>query len=133
MLESTFSSDLRERLQNYTAFEAHSVKDTIISDMDFIEKYLLETIIQEQEILQLLNEEKLQTQEVQSNIVQASNVDSVVMENTCFRKENSNLETAFRKSVKESGLNSKTKDMHATKYKISKAKERCMTYFRSLH
>ncbi|GJR81742.1 hypothetical protein Tco_0152527 [Tanacetum coccineum] len=26
-----------------------------------------------------------------------------------------------------------TKDVHAIKYKMSKAKERCMTYFRSLH
>nr|GEW60931.1 hypothetical protein [Tanacetum cinerariifolium] len=28
---------------------------------------------------------------------------------------------------------SKTKDVHAIKYKMSKAKERCMSYFRSLH
>ncbi|GJW44520.1 hypothetical protein Tco_0073319 [Tanacetum coccineum] len=28
---------------------------------------------------------------------------------------------------------SETKDVHAIKYKMSKAKERCMTYFRSLH
>ncbi|GJX70278.1 hypothetical protein Tco_0307449 [Tanacetum coccineum] len=35
--------------------------------------------------------------------------------------------------VKEISLDSKTKDVHAIKYKISKAKERCMAYFRSLH
>ncbi|GJT08704.1 hypothetical protein Tco_0843166 [Tanacetum coccineum] len=41
--------------------------------------------------------------------------------------------TASSKSVKECSLNSETKDVHAIKYKMSKAKERCMTYFRSLH
>ncbi|GKD35586.1 hypothetical protein Tco_1251095 [Tanacetum coccineum] len=30
-------------------------------------------------------------------------------------------------------MNSETKDVHAIKYKMSKAKERCMTYFHSLH
>ncbi|GKD55275.1 hypothetical protein Tco_1288662 [Tanacetum coccineum] len=55
------------------------------------------------------------------------------MENTCFGKENSNLETASNKSVKESRLNFATKDVHAIKYKMSKAKERCMTYIQSLH
>nr|GEW72019.1 hypothetical protein [Tanacetum cinerariifolium] len=52
-------------------------------------------ILHQQEIQQLLNEKKLQTQEVQSNTVQDLNVDSVVMKNTCFRKENGNSETAF--------------------------------------
>ncbi|GJZ61464.1 hypothetical protein Tco_0617601 [Tanacetum coccineum] len=55
------------------------------------------------------------------------------MENTCSEKETSNSERAFNKSVKESSLDSKTKDVRAIKYKMSKAKERCMTYFRSLH
>ncbi|GJU63689.1 putative ribonuclease H-like domain-containing protein [Tanacetum coccineum] len=45
----------------------------------------------------------------------------------------SNSETAFYKSVKESSLDFETKDVHAIKYKISKAKEKCMTYFRYLH
>ncbi|GJY23676.1 hypothetical protein Tco_0397334 [Tanacetum coccineum] len=56
-----------------------------------------------------------------------------VTQNTCSGKENSNFETAFNKSVKESSLDSETKDVHEIKYKISKAKERCMTYFCSLH
>nr|GFA33701.1 hypothetical protein [Tanacetum cinerariifolium] len=47
--------------------------------------------------------------------------------------EDSNSVTASSKSVKESSLNSATKDVHAIKYKMSKAKERCMIYFRSLH
>nr|GEZ84395.1 hypothetical protein [Tanacetum cinerariifolium] len=44
----------------------------------------------------------------------------------------SNSESASSKSVTESSLNSATKDVHAIKYKMSKAKARCMTYFRSL-
>ncbi|GJU64815.1 hypothetical protein Tco_1246650 [Tanacetum coccineum] len=42
-------------------------------------------------------------------------------------------ECASSKLVKECSLNSETKDVHAIKYKMSKAKERCMAYFRSLH
>ncbi|GJW77964.1 hypothetical protein Tco_0139646 [Tanacetum coccineum] len=56
-----------------------------------------------------------------------------VIQNACSEKEDSNSETASSKLVKECSLNSKTKDVHAIKYKMSKAKERCMTYFRSLH
>ncbi|GJW08404.1 hypothetical protein Tco_1570827 [Tanacetum coccineum] len=79
--------------------------------MDFIEKYMIETILHEQDIQQLLNEKKLQTQKVQSITVQASNIHLVVIDNTCSRKENSNSYTAFKKSVKESSLDSKTKDV----------------------
>ncbi|GJZ50547.1 hypothetical protein Tco_0604737 [Tanacetum coccineum] len=44
------------------------------------------------------------------------------------------FETAYSQNlVKECSLNSETKDVHAIKYKMSKAKERCMAYFRSLH
>ncbi|GJT18326.1 hypothetical protein Tco_0877032 [Tanacetum coccineum] len=101
----------------------------MIGDMEFIEKYMLETTFHQQEIQKPLTKKKLlQTQEVQSNTVQALNVDSVVMKNTCSGKENSNLETAFSNSIKESNLDSETKDVHAIKYKMSKAKERCMTY-----
>ncbi|GJW83377.1 hypothetical protein Tco_0156522 [Tanacetum coccineum] len=80
----------------------------------------------------------MHTQEDHSNTIQALNVDAlkvdlVVKQNTCSGKENSTLETAFEKPVKESSLDSETKDVHAIKYKMSKAKERCMTYFRSLH
>ncbi|GKC79395.1 hypothetical protein Tco_1130169 [Tanacetum coccineum] len=57
----------------------------------------------------------------------------VVMENTCFGKENSSSETVFSKSVKKSSLDSETKDVHAIKYKMSKVKKRCMAYVRSLH
>ncbi|GJY29929.1 hypothetical protein Tco_0405696 [Tanacetum coccineum] len=68
-----------------------------------------------------------------SNTVQALKVDSVVMENTCSGKDNSKSNTTLSKSVKESSLDSATKDVHAIKYKMSKEKKRCMAYFRSLH
>ncbi|GJR68380.1 hypothetical protein Tco_0014445 [Tanacetum coccineum] len=80
----------------------------------------------------------MQTQEDHSNLIPALNVDSlkvdlVVIQNTCSEKEDNNSETTSSKSVKESSLDSATKDVHAIKYKMSKAKERCMTYFQSLH
>ncbi|GJV80292.1 hypothetical protein Tco_1516162 [Tanacetum coccineum] len=133
MFVNAFNSEFKERIQKYSRFDDQSFKDSMIRHMDFIKKYMLETILHQQEIQQLLNEKKLQTQEVQSNTVQALKVDSIVMENTCSGKENSNSETTSNKSVKESSLDYATKDVHAIKYKISKAKERCMAYFRSLH
>ncbi|GJY55198.1 retrovirus-related pol polyprotein from transposon TNT 1-94 [Tanacetum coccineum] len=80
-----------------------------------------------------------ETQEDHSNTVQALNVDSlkvdlVVIQNTCSEKEDSNSKTTSSKSVKESSLNSETKDVHAIKLQnCLKAKEGCMTYFCSLH
>ncbi|GJX94513.1 hypothetical protein Tco_0349099 [Tanacetum coccineum] len=80
----------------------------------------------------------MQTQEDHSHPIPTLNVDSLkvdlaVIQNTCSEKEDSNSETASSKLVKECSLNSETKDVHAIKYKMSKAKERCMAYFRSLH
>ncbi|GJW78368.1 hypothetical protein Tco_0140050 [Tanacetum coccineum] len=134
-----FNSEFKERIQKYTKFDDQSFKDSMIHHIDFIEKYMLETILRQQEILQLLKQKKMiQTQKDHSNPVQALNVDSlkvnlVVIQNTCSEKEDSNSETASTKSVKESSLDSATKDVHAIKYKMSKAKERCMAYFQYLH
>ncbi|GJX16079.1 hypothetical protein Tco_0216911 [Tanacetum coccineum] len=64
---------------------------------------------------------------------QLSRIDLVVIQNICSEKEDSNSETASSKSVKDSNLDSATKDVHAIKYKMSKAKAKCMAYFRSLH
>ncbi|GKB62778.1 hypothetical protein Tco_0918964, partial [Tanacetum coccineum] len=80
----------------------------------------------------------MHTQEDHSNTVQELNVDSlkvylVVIQNIFSEIEDSNSKTASNKSINESSLNSETKDVHAIKCKMSKAKERCMTYFRSLH
>ncbi|GKE65006.1 hypothetical protein Tco_1519167, partial [Tanacetum coccineum] len=59
MFQNTFNSKLRECLQNYTALETYSVKDTIIGDMDFVEKYMIETILHQKETQKLLTEKKL--------------------------------------------------------------------------
>ncbi|GJR87028.1 hypothetical protein Tco_0211039 [Tanacetum coccineum] len=48
-------------------------------------------------------------------------------------KEISKSETALNKSEIDCNLDSEIKDVHAIKDKMSKSKERCMTYFRSLH
>ncbi|GJV45073.1 hypothetical protein Tco_1429609 [Tanacetum coccineum] len=137
--ENAFSSEIKARMQNYTRYDAQSFYDAMIFNMDSLGKYMLELILHQQRTPQLLKQKKLmQTQEDHSNPIPALNVDSlkvdlVVIQNTCSEKEDSNSETASSKLVKECSLNSETKDVHAIKYKMSKAKERCMAYFRSLH
>ncbi|GJS45544.1 hypothetical protein Tco_0595665 [Tanacetum coccineum] len=137
--KNAFNLKFKERMQKYIIFNAQSFQDAMICNMDSIGKYMLEIILHQQRTPQLLKQKKLmQTQGDYSNIVQALNVDSlkvdlVIIQNTCSEKEDSNLEAASSKSVKESSLDSATKDVHAIKYKMSKAKERCMAYFRSLH
>ncbi|GJU53142.1 hypothetical protein Tco_1226856 [Tanacetum coccineum] len=139
MFENAFNSEFKERMQKYTRFNAQSFQDAMICNMDSIRKYMLEIILHQQRTLQLLKQKKLiQTQEDHSNPIQALNVDSlkvnlVVIQNTCSEKEDSNSKTASSKLVKQSSLDSATKDVHAIKYKMSNAKERCMAYFRSLH
>ncbi|GKB63305.1 hypothetical protein Tco_0919491 [Tanacetum coccineum] len=136
---NAFNSKFKERMQKYTRFNAQSFQDAMSCNMDSIGKYMLEIILHQQRTPQLFKQKKLmQTQEDHSNLIQALNVDSlkvdlVFIQNTCSEKEDSNSETASSKSVKECSLDSTTKDIHAIKYKMSKAKERCMAYFRSLH
>ncbi|GJY67068.1 hypothetical protein Tco_0469306, partial [Tanacetum coccineum] len=137
--ENTFNSELKARMQNYTRYDAQSFYDAMIFNMDSLGKHMLELILHQQRTPQLLKQKKLmQTQKDHSNPIPALNVDSlkvdlVVIQNACSEKEDSNSETASSKLVKECSLNSETKDVHAIKYKMSKAKERCMAYFRSLH
>nr|GEW62747.1 hypothetical protein [Tanacetum cinerariifolium] len=75
---------------------------------------MLEIILHQQQTLDLLKQKKLmQTQEDHSNPISALSVDSlkfdsVVKQNTCSEKEDSNSETASSKSVKESSLDSAT-------------------------
>ncbi|GJS01703.1 hypothetical protein Tco_0318211 [Tanacetum coccineum] len=128
-----------ERMRKYTRYNAQSFNDAMICTMDSIQKYMLKIILYQQRTLHLLKQKTLmQTQEDHSNETQALNSDSlkvdlVVKQNSCSEKEDSNSETASSKSAKECSLNSETQDVHAIKYKMSKAKERCMAYFRSLH
>ncbi|GJU12818.1 hypothetical protein Tco_1135214 [Tanacetum coccineum] len=120
--ENAFNLEFKERMQKYTRFNAQSFKIEMICNMDSIGKYMLEIIIHQQRSPQLLKQKKLmQTQEDHSNPIPALNVDSlkvnlVVLQNTCSEKEDSNSETASSKSVKESSLDSATKDVYAIKY-----------------
>ncbi|GKC23435.1 hypothetical protein Tco_1025585 [Tanacetum coccineum] len=78
MFENTFNSELRERIQKYTVFDAQSFKDIMIGDMDIIDKYMLETILHQQEIQKLLTEKKL----LQIDTGKALDVDLVVTESS---------------------------------------------------
>ncbi|GJS32536.1 hypothetical protein Tco_0530918 [Tanacetum coccineum] len=137
--ENAFNSEFEEHMRKYTRNNAQSFNDAMVCTMDSIRKYMLEIILHQQRTLHLLKQKTLmQTQEDHSHQTQAVNTDSlkvdlVVKQNSCSEKEDSNSETASSKSAKECNLNSETKDVHAIKYKMSKAKERCMAYFRSLH
>ncbi|GJU21378.1 hypothetical protein Tco_1154720 [Tanacetum coccineum] len=122
--ENAFNSEFKARMLKYTRFDAQSFYDAMIFNMDSIGKYMLELILHQQRTSQLLKQMKLmQTQEVHSNPIPVLNVDSlkvdlVIIQNTCYEKEDSNSETASSNLVKECSLNSETKDVHAIKYKI---------------
>nr|GEZ79230.1 hypothetical protein [Tanacetum cinerariifolium] len=119
--ENAFNSDFEERIHRYTRYNAQSFKDAMISSMDSIGKYMLEIILHQHRTLKLLKQTKLmQIQEDHSNPIRALNVDSlkvdlVVIQNPCSATEDSNSETASSKSVKESSLNSATKDKQLDK------------------
>ncbi|GJZ02665.1 hypothetical protein Tco_0520626 [Tanacetum coccineum] len=127
---------IRKYFLAYTRTEVQQFRNTLIQHMESVKKSIVEREKHKQVYDSRMNDrkmqpkekKKLQTQEVQSNTVHELKVDSVVMENTCSRKENGTSETASSKTVKESSFDSATKDVHAIKYKMSKAKEICMTH-----
>ncbi|GKA54198.1 gag-pol polyprotein [Tanacetum coccineum] len=77
----------------------------------------------------MATEEDKVVRDVVTGTILVNSILALVIQNTCSEKE----DTASSKSVKEISLDSAIKDVHAIKYKMSKAKERCMAYFRSLH
>nr|GFC75797.1 hypothetical protein [Tanacetum cinerariifolium] len=101
-------------MRKYARFDAQSFNDAMIFNMNSIRKYMLEIILHQQRTPDLLKQKKLmQTQEDHSNLIPALNVDSlkvdsVVIQNTCFEKEDSNSETASNKSIKQCSLDSAT-------------------------
>ncbi|GJT00057.1 hypothetical protein Tco_0821226 [Tanacetum coccineum] len=119
-LQSHFTS-LSDDLKDFGSVS--TFKRTFSQDMDLLEKHITREILHEfdcktaltklrsmlentfnsklRECLQ--NYIALETYSVKDTII-------VVMENTCSGKENSSSDTAFSKSVKESSLDSKTKD-----------------------
>ncbi|GKC27381.1 hypothetical protein Tco_1034675, partial [Tanacetum coccineum] len=128
---------LIETLQDFG--NMHIFKRTFSQDLDLLENHLTKEIISQTDCKTTLT--KLRTtfenafnSELKAPLnVDSLKVDFVVIQNTCSETEDSNSKTASNKLVKECSLNSETKDVHAIKYKMSKAKERCMAYFRSLH
>ncbi|GJQ92366.1 hypothetical protein Tco_0003505 [Tanacetum coccineum] len=103
-------------MQKYTRFDAQSFYDAMIFNMDSIGKYMHEITLHQQRTPQVLKQKNCHSKNT------LSEKETVIPE-----------DLASSKLVKECSLNSETKDVHAIKYKMSKAKERCMAYFRSLH
>ncbi|GJV69881.1 hypothetical protein Tco_1485390 [Tanacetum coccineum] len=134
-------SQLKFLTETYKNFgNMHIFPENISQDLDLLEKSSYKEIITQTNCKTTLTkpDNKLcnTRKHFTSNstlILDSLKVDLVVIQNTCSEKEDSNSETASSKLVKECSLNSETKDVHAIKYKMSKAKERCMAYFRSLH
>nr|GEX45922.1 putative reverse transcriptase, RNA-dependent DNA polymerase [Tanacetum cinerariifolium] len=120
--ENAFNLEFKERMQKYTRFDAQSFKDAMVCNMDSIGKYMLQIILHQQRTPHLLKQKKLmRTQEDHSNPIQALNIDSlkvdlVVIQSTCSEVEDTNSETASSKSVKESSLDSATKDVIKVKH-----------------
>ncbi|GJT79865.1 hypothetical protein Tco_1054207 [Tanacetum coccineum] len=121
-------------------------KRTFSQDLDLLEQHLTKETISQTDCKTILTNlrttfENAFNSEFKARMQKYTRFDAqslydamiFVIQNTCSEKEDSKSETASNKSVKECSLNSETKDVHAIKYKMSKAKERCMTYFRSLH
>ncbi|GJY37332.1 hypothetical protein Tco_0422710 [Tanacetum coccineum] len=70
--ENAFNSEFKACMQKYTRFDAQSLYDAMICNMDSIGKYMLEITLHQQRTPQLLKEKKLmQTQEDHSNPIQA--------------------------------------------------------------
>ncbi|GJZ89638.1 hypothetical protein Tco_0661420 [Tanacetum coccineum] len=114
-------------------------KRTFSQDLDLLENHLTKQIMSQTDCKTTLTKLRTTFENAFSSEIKAPlNVDSlkvdlVVIHNTCSENEESNSEIASSKSIKECSLNSKTKDVHAIKYMMSKEKERCMAYFQSLH
>ncbi|GJT98176.1 hypothetical protein Tco_1093694 [Tanacetum coccineum] len=62
--ENTFNSEFKAHMQKYTRFDAQSLYDAMIFNMDSIGKYMLEITLHQQRTPQLLkHKEEMQTQE----------------------------------------------------------------------
>ncbi|GJW69638.1 hypothetical protein Tco_0126555 [Tanacetum coccineum] len=135
---------LSETLQDYGIMPIF--KRTFSQDLDLLEQHLTKDILSRTDCITTLTNlitkfenafnsefEERMRKYTRYNAQSFNDAMIFVKQNSCSEKEDSNSETTSSKSVKECSLNSETKDVHATKYKMSKAKERCMAYFQSLH
>ncbi|GJR51692.1 hypothetical protein Tco_1402213 [Tanacetum coccineum] len=135
---------LTETLQDFSTMPIF--KRTFSQDLDLLEQHLTKYILSQTDcnttmtklITKFENAFNLEFKErtqkyIRFNAQSFQDAMIFVIQNTCSEKEDSNSETASNKSEKQNSLDSATKDIHEIKYKMSKAKKRCMTYFRSLH
>ncbi|GJX22271.1 hypothetical protein Tco_0226716 [Tanacetum coccineum] len=131
---------LLETLQDFGTMPIF--KRTFSQDLDLLEHHLTKDILSQTDCNTTLTKlrtmfEKVFNSEFKERMQKYTRFDAqsfkdamiCVIQNTGSEKEDSNSETASSKSVKENSLDSTTKDVHAIKYKMSKAKERCMAYF----
>nr|GEZ15426.1 hypothetical protein [Tanacetum cinerariifolium] len=119
---------LTETLQDFGTMPIF--KRTFSQDFDLLEQHITKEILSQTDCKTILT--KLRTTFENAFNSEFKERDFVI-QNTCFEKEDNNSKTASNKSVIESILDYATKDVHTIKYKMSKVKERCMAYFRSLH
>ncbi|GJY01870.1 hypothetical protein Tco_0360022 [Tanacetum coccineum] len=111
---------LSETLQDFGTMPIF--KRTFSQDLDLLEQHLTKDILSQTDCNTTLTN-------LRTKFENAFNSELKECRNT----QDLMLNPSKIKSVKESNLDSATKDVHAIKYKMSKAKERCMAYFRSLH
>ncbi|GKA12660.1 hypothetical protein Tco_0692206 [Tanacetum coccineum] len=134
---------LTETLQDFGTMPIF--KRTFSQDLDLLEQHLTKDILSQTDcnttltklrtnFENALNSEFKERMQKYKRFNAQSSQDAMifVIQNTCFEKEDSNSETTFNKPIKESSLNSETKDEHAIKYKMS-TKESCMVSFQRLH
>ncbi|GJQ95383.1 hypothetical protein Tco_0006522 [Tanacetum coccineum] len=121
---------LSETLQDYGTMPIF--KRTFSQDLDLQEQHLNKDILSRTDCTTTLTDLRTKFENAFHSEFEELEF-SFLKQNSCSEKEDSNSETASSKSAKECSLNSETQDVHAIKYKMSKAKERCMAYFRSLH
>ncbi|GJR51705.1 hypothetical protein Tco_1402226 [Tanacetum coccineum] len=135
---------LLETLQDYGTMPIF--KRTFSQDLDLLEQHLTKDILSQTYCITTLKNlrtkfenafnsdfEERMRKYTRYNAQSFNDAMIFVKQNSYSDKEDSNSETASSKSTKEYNLNSETQDVHAIKYKMSKAKERSMAYFRSLH
>ncbi|GJW80206.1 retrotransposon protein, putative, ty1-copia subclass [Tanacetum coccineum] len=123
---------LRKYFLAYTQTEVQQFRNSLIQHMESVKKSIDERAQCQREYDCRMNDRQMQSkkkmklliQKVQSNTVYELKVDSVVIENTCSRKENGTSVTASSKKIKESSLDFATKYVHAIRYKMSNSKER---------
>nr|GEU59862.1 hypothetical protein [Tanacetum cinerariifolium] len=67
---------LRKDFKSYTGMEPQAFKERILANFDFIQKYMIESILHNKEIEQRMNAKKLQIQECKVQEVKASDASS---------------------------------------------------------